>query len=64
LDLVEGSTSSLKKGGAGTSRETVRLFGRPGKEHQCSETRRTTVPVIVMTVIAIAKVSANKTNIF
>jgi hypothetical protein len=49
--------------------QTVQLLAsrRPGKEHQCnqwSETRRTTGPVIVVTVTVIVKLSANKTNIF
>jgi hypothetical protein len=48
---------------------TVQLLAsrRPGKEYQYnqwSETRRTTGPVIVVTVNVIVKVSANKTNIF
>jgi hypothetical protein len=37
---------------------------RAGKEHQCNQWRKTTGPVIVVTVTVIVKVSANKTNIF
>jgi hypothetical protein len=37
---------------------------RPGKEHQCNQWRTTTGPVIVVTVIVIVKVSANKTHIY
>jgi hypothetical protein len=67
--IVSNSSVPDKETGMKLQFRTVQLLAsrRPGKEHQSnqwSETRRTTGPVIVVTVTVIVKVSANKTNIF